>query len=145
MIPYLLLFLTLIKSNQFLLFQFYFVSVYKNALSIFGVLLFLYRSCHTGVTSLHRKSTTQNGLSRNYINDLSQDDNGFLWIATSDGLDRFNGTEVVQYFHAANKNSLAHNYVYCLKITKQLLSYRYTGGALVFMISISACLKISIG
>jgi ligand-binding sensor domain-containing protein/anti-sigma regulatory factor (Ser/Thr protein kinase) len=61
------------------------------------------------------KLTTQNGLSSNNINDLAQDDNGFLWIATSDGLDRFDGTEVVEYFHMANKNSLAHNYVYCLK------------------------------
>jgi len=59
--------------------------------------------------------TTENGLGSNTINDVAQDNNGFLWIATSDGLDRFDGTEVVQYFHEGNKNSLPHNYVYCLK------------------------------
>ncbi|MDP4262386.1 MAG: two-component regulator propeller domain-containing protein [Bacteroidota bacterium] len=61
------------------------------------------------------KLTVREGLSSNKINDIAQDDNGFLWIATSDGLNRFDGTEVVQYFHQDNSNSLSHNYVYCLK------------------------------
>jgi signal transduction histidine kinase/ligand-binding sensor domain-containing protein len=61
------------------------------------------------------KLTTDEGLSNNNINDLEEDDNGFLWIATTDGLNRFDGTAVVQYFHEHNGNSLPHNYVYCLK------------------------------
>ncbi len=61
------------------------------------------------------KLTTEEGLSSNKINGLAQDDHGFLWIATSDGLNRFDGTEVVQYFHQDNVNSILHNYVYCLK------------------------------
>src|SRR5215831_4585569 len=61
------------------------------------------------------KLTTREGLSSNKINDIAQDDNGFLWIATMDGLNRFDGTESVQYFHRENVNSLSHNYVYCLK------------------------------
>src|SRR5436190_17728789 len=61
------------------------------------------------------KLTTREGLGSNKINDITQDDNGFLWIATSDGLNRFDGTEVVQYYHQGNSNSLPHNYVYCLK------------------------------
>ena len=59
--------------------------------------------------------TTTEGLSSNKINDIAQDDNGFLWIATTDGLNRFDGTEVVQYFHNDSSNSLSHNYVFCLK------------------------------
>ena len=59
--------------------------------------------------------TTKEGLSSNKINDLAQDDNGFLWIATTDGLNRFDGTEVQQYFHKDNANSLSHNYVYCVE------------------------------
>ncbi|MFI5130642.1 MAG: two-component regulator propeller domain-containing protein, partial [Chitinophagales bacterium] len=59
--------------------------------------------------------TTTEGLSSNKINDIAQDDNGFLWIATTDGLNRFDGTEVVQYFHSDISNSLSHNYVFCLK------------------------------
>lgn len=61
------------------------------------------------------KLTTTEGLSSNKINDMVQDDNGFLWIATGDGLNRFDGTEVMQYFHQQAGNSIPHNYVYCLK------------------------------
>ncbi len=62
------------------------------------------------------KLTTEEGLSSNRINDIAQDDNGFLWIATSDGLNRFDGTEVVKFYHNANANSIPHNFVYCLKM-----------------------------
>ncbi|MBN9384713.1 MAG: hypothetical protein J0H74_28420 [Chitinophagaceae bacterium] len=61
------------------------------------------------------KLTTTEGLSSNNINDLAQDDNGFLWIATPDGLNRFDGAEVVQYYHQDLSSSLPHNYIYCLK------------------------------
>jgi len=61
------------------------------------------------------KLTTETGLSSNKINDIAQDDNGFLWIATTDGLNRFDGTETVQYFHSENSNSVSHNYIYCLE------------------------------
>lgn len=61
------------------------------------------------------KLTIEEGLSSNNITDLVQDDNGFLWIATSDGLNRFDGTEVTQYFYQNDANSIPHNFVYCLK------------------------------
>jgi ligand-binding sensor domain-containing protein/two-component sensor histidine kinase len=61
------------------------------------------------------KLTTRDGLSSNTITDMVQDDNGFLWVATSDGLNRFDGTEVTQYFYQSSANSIPHNYVYCLK------------------------------
>jgi len=61
------------------------------------------------------KLTMAEGLSSNNINDLAQDENGFLWIATPDGLNRYDGTEVTQYFHNPSSNSIPHNYIYCLK------------------------------
>jgi signal transduction histidine kinase/ligand-binding sensor domain-containing protein len=61
------------------------------------------------------KLTIGEGLSSNRINDMVQDDMGFLWIATSDGLNRFDGTEVVQYFYRDSLHTIPHNYVYCLK------------------------------
>ncbi|HXB91630.1 MAG TPA: two-component regulator propeller domain-containing protein, partial [Puia sp.] len=61
------------------------------------------------------KLTVEEGLSSNTINDIVQDDNGFLWIATPEGLNRFDGTDVVQYFHNSDSNSLPHNFIYCLK------------------------------
>jgi ligand-binding sensor domain-containing protein len=60
------------------------------------------------------KLTTAEGLSSNKVNDIAEDDNGFLWIATSDGLNRFDGTEVIQYYYSDSVHSLPHNYVNCL-------------------------------
>lgn len=59
--------------------------------------------------------TTESGLSSNNINDLVQDNEGFLWIATPEGLNRFDGTETITYYQRGNANSLPHNYVYCVK------------------------------
>lgn len=61
------------------------------------------------------KLTTEDGLSSNTITDIAQDDQGFLWIATTDGLNRFDGTEITQYYHRNNNNSPPHNFIYCLK------------------------------
>src|ERR1051326_8455357 len=66
------------------------------------------------------KLTTEQGLSSNRINDIVQDDKGFLWIATSDGLNRFDGTEVTQYFYQDKFNSLPHNYVRSEEHTSEL-------------------------
>ncbi len=66
-------------------------------------------------THFLKELTIEEGLSSNKINDIVQDDDGFLWIATNDGLNRYDGTEVVQFYHQDRINSIAHNYVYCLK------------------------------
>ncbi len=77
--------------------------------------------------------STEKGLSTNNIYDIVQDDNGFLWIATPDGLNRYDGTEVVQYFHHANANSLPHNYVTCLKkLTGNYIAIGTQGGLAFF-------------
>ncbi|MFT3911972.1 MAG: two-component regulator propeller domain-containing protein [Ferruginibacter sp.] len=56
--------------------------------------------------------TTENGLSLNSVNDLLFDRNGFLWIATADGLQRFDGYDFLTFKNdPADKTSLAENYV----------------------------------
>jgi len=60
------------------------------------------------------KLTIGEGLSSNVITDLVQDEDGFLWIATPDGIDRWDGTEAVHYSHGSDSNSLPHSYVNCL-------------------------------
>lgn len=42
--------------------------------------------------------TTQDGLCNDYIHDISQDHNGFLWIATHYGINRFDGQEFKSFF-----------------------------------------------
>ncbi|MEP6675069.1 MAG: two-component regulator propeller domain-containing protein [Ferruginibacter sp.] len=43
------------------------------------------------------KFTTQNGLTNNFTGNLLQDSHGFLWIATSWGLNRYDGRVMKQY------------------------------------------------
>ncbi len=41
--------------------------------------------------------TTKEGLPQNFINDIAQDDNGFLWVATGAGLARLDGVNMRSY------------------------------------------------
>ena len=43
--------------------------------------------------------TTETGLPHNNVKSIVQDKTGFLWIATWDGLSRFDGYEFKNYFH----------------------------------------------
>lgn len=51
--------------------------------------------------------TTSHGLSDNNINDIIQDQYGFLWIATEAGLNRYDGKEIVSYSTIKNMNGLS--------------------------------------
>lgn len=44
-----------------------------------------------------RKISTIEGLSQNYVNGIFQDSKGFMWIATNDGLNRFDGYSFKTY------------------------------------------------
>jgi signal transduction histidine kinase/ligand-binding sensor domain-containing protein len=84
------------------------------ALLFICAVLFTVVHAQTSPYFIERLSTTE-GLSSNKINDIVQDDDGFLWVATSDGLNRFDGTEVIQYYHQPGSNSIPHNYIFCLE------------------------------
>ena len=52
-----------------------------------------------------------NGLPQSYITDIHQDDNGYLWLSTLDGISRYNGYEFKNYyFDPFSSNSLISNY-----------------------------------
>ena len=56
--------------------------------------------------------TADQGLSSSLINRIHQDHNGMIWIATEDGLNRYDGVKLTVYRHQPdNEHSLAHNYV----------------------------------
>ena len=64
--------------------------------------------------------TTTDGLSNNYVYDLIQDRLGFLWFATDDGLNRFDGYEFKVFRNNPNdKNSISDNSVWTLVEDKQ--------------------------
>src|SRR5512139_3118331 len=46
--------------------------------------------------------TTTHGLSQGYVVDILQDRRGFMWFATRDGLNRYDGYSFVVYKHDPN-------------------------------------------
>jgi ligand-binding sensor domain-containing protein/signal transduction histidine kinase len=59
--------------------------------------------------------TTKDGLSNNFVNAILKDRQGFLWIGTADGLNRYDSRNFVSFYHSIyNANSLPHNDVYSL-------------------------------
>src|SRR5690349_18482728 len=50
------------------------------------------------------------GLSNNQVNAIVQDNDGFIWIGTNDGLNRFDGYRVRSFYQTPGvKNSLVYN------------------------------------
>ncbi len=59
--------------------------------------------------------TTEQGLSQSTVNAILQDQKGFVWIGTGDGLDKFDGYSIERYSHENNnKKSISKNAVLSL-------------------------------
>lgn len=59
--------------------------------------------------------TTEDGLSNNSVNAIVEDRNGFLWISTEKGLNRFDGSRFVNYYsNPSDTNSLCDNLIWNL-------------------------------
>src|SRR5438046_643202 len=52
--------------------------------------------------------STADGLSSPVVTDILQDRNGFLWIATNDGLNRYDARSFEAFRHQADEHSLIH-------------------------------------
>lgn len=60
------------------------------------------------------------GLSQSSINAIGQDENGFLWLGTQDGLNRFDGNEFTIYKNIPfDSSSLAENFITAISVDKQ--------------------------
>ncbi|MDF9795620.1 signal transduction histidine kinase/ligand-binding sensor domain-containing protein/CheY-like chemotaxis protein/AraC-like DNA-binding protein [Catalinimonas alkaloidigena] len=54
--------------------------------------------------------TAEDGLSKNYIGSITQDNYGFVWIASSHGLNRYDGYSFRSYYHyPLDSSSLSHS------------------------------------
>lgn len=63
--------------------------------------------------------TKKDGLSSSVVFDVVQDHQGFIWLATEDGLQRYDGVQLVTYRHnRLDESSLSNNYVKSLMIDK---------------------------
>jgi len=57
----------------------------------------------------------EDGLASNFTSDVIQDNQGFMWFATKNGLCKYDGSEFTIYKHEpANPNSLSNNYTWSL-------------------------------
>ncbi len=57
--------------------------------------------------------TQKEGLSNNDVSCITQDGQGFIWIGTSDGLNRFDGYRIKKIYHdPGNENSVVNNCIY---------------------------------
>jgi ligand-binding sensor domain-containing protein/two-component sensor histidine kinase len=53
--------------------------------------------------------STSDGLSNKEVSDITQDKEGFIWIATRGGLNRFDGKDFVKYYSTGSQNQLPSN------------------------------------
>ncbi|MEL7117822.1 MAG: two-component regulator propeller domain-containing protein [Bacteroidota bacterium] len=57
------------------------------------------------------------GLSENIVNDIVQDEKGFIWIATNDGLNRYDGYSMQHFrYDPSDYQSLSSNVLECLYV-----------------------------
>jgi signal transduction histidine kinase/ligand-binding sensor domain-containing protein len=63
-----------------------------------------------------KRISTEQGLPQPSVNSILRDSRGFVWMATEDGLSRFDGTEFRTFRHdPADSTSLSHNVVHFIK------------------------------
>lgn len=70
---------------------------YMKALVFFCCMLSFLAHSHAQSNTNVDHITEEDGLSYRWVFNITQDRNGFLWFATYDGLNRFDGTRFVTY------------------------------------------------
>jgi ligand-binding sensor domain-containing protein/two-component sensor histidine kinase len=77
--------------------------------------LFAVKIALTQSTIQFNHYTVEQGLSDNSVNDIIQDENGFAWIATANGLNRFDGVQFKNFFRSANNHAIPDNYIFKIR------------------------------
>lgn len=65
--------------------------------------------------------SVEDGLSNPTVSDIVQDERGFLWVATLHGLNRYDGSEVVQFMGGTEKGALPVNGINQLLLARDSL------------------------
>src|SRR5688572_21271331 len=77
--------------------------------------LILVMACPVLCHSQHLKFDhidAQDGLSQNNVTCIIQEDRGFIWVGTDDGLNRYDGYQFITYGHNPKDNhSLSNNFI----------------------------------
>jgi ligand-binding sensor domain-containing protein len=104
--------------------------LFKKAASLFFLLVCFQTAFSQQKSRIFERFDVENGLSSNWVRDIAQDKNGYIWLATSDGLNRFDGYTMKTYQkNEEDKKSIIDNYIRCLFVDKEnLLWVGYNGG-----------------
>jgi ligand-binding sensor domain-containing protein len=106
-----------------------------------GTILAFHQAAFTQDNFLFERINIEDGLSNNSINGILQTIDGFLWIATKDGLNRFDGHEFKVFKNSStDSTSLPENYVMSLLESHSGILYVGTwGGGLCKYDPINEC------
>lgn len=93
--------------------------MYRLLLSCFLLAVLLLQStffCFSQLPDLSfKRISNEQGLSNSTIEAIIQDSRGFMWFGTRDGLNRFDGYQMVVYrYSATDSSSISDNYIRCL-------------------------------
>ncbi len=81
-------------------------------LLFWGVLFILGSVCWGQSNIRFQNYSINSGLSQSYVTDILQDESGFIWVCTQDGLNKFDGYEF-HIFSADRTNGIESNYFNC--------------------------------
>jgi ligand-binding sensor domain-containing protein len=91
------------------------MKIHRNLNIILFVLLFISAPLTFCQKNIFKQLNTSNGLSNNNVYDIIQDNQGFMWFATEDGLNRFDGYNFKIFRKdPENSNSLPDNFIRAL-------------------------------
>ncbi len=83
-------------------------------LKVISLLILISFSFHTQAINIRRIGTVD-GLSNNNVVSIDQDRDGFLWFATKDGLNRFDGNRFMVFrYSSSNPNTLSNDILNCV-------------------------------
>ncbi|MDX9906431.1 MAG: two-component regulator propeller domain-containing protein, partial [Bacteroidales bacterium] len=100
--------------------------------TIAGILILINLACFGQLDNYYLKSySVSDGLPNNHVRWITQDRDGFLWLATWDGLARFNGVEFKTYRHDPNdSNSVAFFEIVKIAVDSNNQVWVFAGGRL---------------
>jgi ligand-binding sensor domain-containing protein len=82
-------------------------------ITVTAILFFILSLCHPVVAQL--QTEVNKLLSNSSVKTVFQDSQGYIWFGTFDGLNRYDGHEMIVYRNQLkNIKSIPHNYIYCI-------------------------------
>ena len=109
------------------------LNLFKEKVVLFGTFFCVYFSSVFSQNQEIRFShiTDKQGLSQAHVNCILQDNKGFMWFGTQDGLNKYDGYSMTVYkYNPTDPNSLVNNSINCLYQDREGLLWIGTGEGL---------------